>query len=803
MAKLCLYCGQPLAKEDARFCNECGHVQDSFSTSSANATAASSRPAMIRVKLPPKELLPEENPFAQPGKNQPNQTPVGTARAPQRESSIPPSARLPKRPVRLTTQESAATKEPSSKQNEPGTPTRSAGKLNETPNPIRNSGKLGEASDAPALPSSTARPETAVPKTSAAEEESTMVLSGWREELERVRKEQAATRDATQTLAKPAATENQPLKPAATTEKAQNKPSADSSPVKQPRPSSIADKDELAWPHSSQAARTEIREKPGQLQNPPQKNVSEPGQNTQETVREKAQPAEQPRRELHVRVWEQEPTVQLPHIPVSKEKPGPAPAVEHTPFANVAFDAEKQAEQIAQVETIHWEALPTTPAPSSKSQEATARVEPIHREAPPQTPVPATRSQDFSTQAETVRWELPPQTPTPDPEKTALIQPKEKRPPQTEGKQSLTGEKQPGEDDIENLPTAHLAIPESVQIKPGITVERTSTPAPSAWTAPSSDEVEDQPTRPMPASALAPRSPLPPTAPQRDQQSRSGVPATASNPASLPGLSASPTQTPNAFGAEGARGQASNSHAPTFDPASLPPLPLNPAAQSGTSQPGFGPSSTSQRSEEGYGQRAASSGSSWPGTPSTTKAEESKQRKKKPVSGKKISITIAALIILGVGGWFAYYQFSSGGAQPYQPFTNTGLGVSLSYPQGWKVTVNKGQTSAHFADSNQTEQVTLSMAATNGQQISQYLAHESTQLGITGTPKTTTLTFGGASWQEVKSNVVQQGVTYTLTLYVAEHNGHFYALVLQAPPTAYAQIEQEDFQALRSSFSFL
>jgi len=46
-------------------------------------------------------------------------------------------------------------------------------------------------------------------------------------------------------------------------------------------------------------------------------------------------------------------------------------------------------------------------------------------------------------------------------------------------------------------------------------------------------------------------------------------------------------------------------------------------------------------------------------------------------------------------------------------------------------------------------------------------------------------------------------VTYTLTLYVAEHNNHFYALVLQAPPTAYVQIEQEEFQPLRSSFSFL
>jgi len=800
VAKLCLYCGQPLAKEDARFCNECGHAQDSFSTSSANATAASSGPAMIRVKLPPKELLPEENPFAQPEKNRTNQAPARTAHAPQREPSISPSARLPKRPVRLTTPESAATKEPSSKFNEPGDLTRSAGKLNETPDTIRNSSKLGEASDIPALSSSTARPETSVPKHSAAEEASTMVLSGWREELERVRKEQASTGDATQTLAKPASTsEDQPLKPAATTEKSQDKLSANSSPAKPSRPSSVAGRDELAWPQSSQAARTEIREKPGQ----PQKNVSEPGQNKQETVREKAQPTEQPRRELHVRVWEQEPTVQLPHIPVSKEKPGPAPAVEHTPFANVTFDAEKQAEQIAQVETIHWEALPTTPAPSSKSQEATARVEPIHREAPPQTPIPATRSQDFSAPAEPVRWELPPQTPTPDPERAVLIQPKESRPPQAEGKQSLVRKKQPVEDDIEDLPTVHLAVPEAVQIKPGVTVERTSTPAPNAWATPSSEEVEDQPTRPVPASVLAPRSPLPPTAPQRDQQSRSGVPATTSNPASLPGFSASPAQTPNAFGAEGARGQAASSHAPTFDPASLPPLPLSPSGQSSTSQPGFGPSSTSQRSEEGFAQRSASSGSSWPGTPSTAKAEESKRRKKKRVSGKKVFITLVVLIILGVGGWFAYYQFSSGGAQPYQSFTNTALGVSLSYPQGWKVTVNGGQTSAHFADSNQTDQVTLSMATTNGQQLSQYLAHESTQLGITGTPKTTTLTFGGTSWQEVKSNVVQQGVTYTLTLYVAEHNNHFYALVLQAPPTAYVQIEQEEFQPLRSSFSFL
>lgn len=274
---------------------------------------------------------------------------------------------------------------------------------------------------------------------------------------------------------------------------------------------------------------------------------------------------------------------------------------------------------------------------------------------------------------------------------------------------------------------------------------------------------------------------------------------------SLPGISAgqafNATQAPDTFGAPGSLGQAANSHAPArqiFDPASLPPLPLNPTSDPGTAAPGTGVQGIQQPSS------FAPPSASWPGTPSaSSESAKAKPGKKRGVSGKRVLLALLVLLILGGGGALAYYQYSSGGAQPYQSFRSSALGVTLSYPQGWTAKVNQAQTSVYFADSNQTDQVTLSTATTNGQQISQYLTQESTQLGITGAHTGLTLTFAGTSWQEIQGSVTQKGVTNTLALYVTEHNNRFYTLILQAPTTTYAQIDQEDFKPLRNSFNFL
>ncbi|HLI71879.1 MAG TPA: hypothetical protein VKV19_19160, partial [Ktedonobacteraceae bacterium] len=170
MAKKCLYCGQPLREDDARFCNGCGRSQNPFPARSASA------PAPIRVKLPPKEFSRFGSSVSQEEDSLPVWPPEG-ARVPQRTPSTgqpsrspqrtPPagrSSRLAKRPVRLTPQELAVQVEQPEKEDAP----------------------------APASPPDTSSPQAGPAETTPVEEISTMVLPGWREELERLRKMRSA-----------------------------------------------------------------------------------------------------------------------------------------------------------------------------------------------------------------------------------------------------------------------------------------------------------------------------------------------------------------------------------------------------------------------------------------------------------------------------------------------------------------------------------------------------------------------------------------------------------------------------------
>ncbi|HET8844846.1 MAG TPA: hypothetical protein VFN35_25465, partial [Ktedonobacteraceae bacterium] len=152
MAKLCIYCGQPLPKDDAhQICTNCGRAQ-----------SPPSAPA-IKVKLPPKEFpLAEGVPAAwqaqgmfeaEPGPEVPNLS--------QREQQAP--SRLPKRPVRRSTTESQANVEPPL--------------FEAAPSPFVNTPPKGEVT----LPLQADEPS------------STMVLPGWQEELALLRQELSAS----------------------------------------------------------------------------------------------------------------------------------------------------------------------------------------------------------------------------------------------------------------------------------------------------------------------------------------------------------------------------------------------------------------------------------------------------------------------------------------------------------------------------------------------------------------------------------------------------------------------------------
>ncbi len=169
---------------------------------------------------------------------------------------------------------------------------------------------------------------------------------------------------------------------------------------------------------------------------------------------------------------------------------------------------------------------------------------------------------------------------------------------------------------------------------------------------------------------------------------------------------------------------------------------------------------------------------------------------------------IAVVLLLVVGGILAALSYqhnqsvTNQATQPTQHYQNSALGVSLDYPQSWKVSADQAHNSAHFADNSATVQVDLRQAAANGS-LDQYLNQQASQLGITNQKVASAVTFAGASWQQLQGSINQSGATYTITLYVTQHNGHFYTLACLTLPPVYAQAEHDSFAPLRASLQFL
>jgi hypothetical protein len=156
------------------------------------------------------------------------------------------------------------------------------------------------------------------------EEISTMVLPGWREELEQLRKQ----------------------------------PSAPDLPVHTQEPahplSFLPQPPEISTPLPASAE----REKPAA--HAPLEHKSEAAD---------AQQADSSRRERRRRIWEQESTHRYPQVQVEKQaqgEAGPAPAVEHPPFA-ATFEIEEEVESLTESTAIDWQVL-SSPGAAPVSQ---------------------------------------------------------------------------------------------------------------------------------------------------------------------------------------------------------------------------------------------------------------------------------------------------------------------------------------------------------------------------------------------------------------------------------------------------
>lgn len=358
------------------------------------------------------------------------------------------------------------------------------------------------------------------------------------------------------------------------------------------------------------------------------------------------------------------------------------------------------------------------------------------------------------------------------------------------------------EKEIEDLPTARLAVPDPAQLSSSKMIERSPTAVLNNRISPQAEEVEDQPTRPMTLHMDTQVSGDGTQNEVRPVFSSASPEISGRDSLSQPRDAVQTVKTASSPPMPQRSGVDSSSHPEhVFDPAAFPPLPRVPSSP--VEDPLTGPQSQYSLSDPPTAIMPRTPVPAVPHTPSPISTMPS--RAKRRVSGKLVLLVLILLIVGGTGGWLVFYQFSSGGTvnQPYQPFQNSAMGISFNYPQGWNVQIEQAQKSARFTDSSQTGQIALSIASSNGQQLNSYLNQQSMQLAIPTPHATSPVTFAGTVWQRVQADVTQKGVTWTIVLYVTQHSNRFYALTFQAPATVYAQMEQEDFAYLRTSFHFL
>jgi len=175
---------------------------------------------------------------------------------------------------------------------------------------------------------------------------------------------------------------------------------------------------------------------------------------------------------------------------------------------------------------------------------------------------------------------------------------------------------------------------------------------------------------------------------------------------------------------------------------------------------------------------------------------------------KLLALVFGLLFILLLGGVIAWVIVYQPFAVPEitkttQTFQNTSLSVSLQYPQKWTKAVNNQNGTVNFYDDNHTDQVNITVVATDNQSINQYMSKTVSALGLTGQKTQSALSFAGASWQQVQGSVQQSGANYTVSLLVTMHGGRYYAILQLAPSSTYTLEEQLVFSKMRSSFQFL
>ena len=175
---------------------------------------------------------------------------------------------------------------------------------------------------------------------------------------------------------------------------------------------------------------------------------------------------------------------------------------------------------------------------------------------------------------------------------------------------------------------------------------------------------------------------------------------------------------------------------------------------------------------------------------------------------KRLMFVFVVLFVLSLAGVVAWIITFQPFAVPEitkttQVFQNAGLGITLQYPQQWAADVQAQKGAVYFHDVNSTDQVNITVVASGGLSMNQYISKVAGSIGMTGQKAETSLFFAGASWQQTQGNVQQSGASYTASVLVTMRGGRYYTIVQLAPSSTYIHEDQLVFSTIRSSFRFL
>lgn len=189
--------------------------------------------------------------------------------------------------------------------------------------------------------------------------------------------------------------------------------------------------------------------------------------------------------------------------------------------------------------------------------------------------------------------------------------------------------------------------------------------------------------------------------------------------------------------------------------------------------------------------------------PSIAPSSPKREQSKRPLI--VVLVVLATLIIAGAIAFVVVKQpFNIASVtQPQQTYSSSQYNFSVQYPNGWVTTVDSGKTMVSFYDSSHTDQFIV-LTGGNASNVGQYLQQQASKSGMTNQQTSLpSLAFGGASWQQLKGNVLINGASYTETLLATAHGNGLVMIMQLAPQTTYDQEEQLVFSSMRSSFQFL